>query len=101
MLVAALGLHGKFIAIFVFNVIDIIATLITTQNGFVEVNPVAAFLLQSPALFAVVKLAVCSIVLYWLYRNRQNRLANIASWFVFVMYGLLTAYYVIMFTIYL
>lgn len=86
-------MKARLIATAVFNVIDIIATLVTTQSGFVEVNPVAAFLLQSPVLFAAVKFAAGWFVVCWLWHNRAHRLARVASWIVFIMYGAIALYY--------
>ena len=86
-------MKSRLIATGVFNLLDTIATLVTTQNGFVEVNPVAAFLLQSPVLFAAVKFAAGLVVVCWLWHNRVHRLARVASWIVFIMYGLLALYY--------
>ena len=86
-------MKARLIAIYVFNLIDIIATLTTTQSGFVEINPVAALLLQSTVLFVEVKFAAGLLVVCWLWHNRSHRLARLASWIVFIMYGVVALYY--------
>jgi hypothetical protein len=91
----------RLIAIYAFNLIDIIATLITTHNGFEEANPAMALLLQSPVLFAVVKFVVASLVICWLWFRRQYKLANIATWIVFIMYGVLSLYYAVIFVMWI
>ena len=90
----------RLIATFAFNLIDIIATLVTTQSGFVEVNPVAAFLLNEPNVFLFVKFTLVTALLLYLWANRQNRLARVASWIAFGMYGALAVYYTIVFCVY-
>ena len=86
-------MKARLIAMAIFNIVDLFDTLIATQNGFVEVNPVAAFLLQSPALFEAVKFAAGWFVVCWLWHNRSHRLARLASWIVFIMYGVVALYY--------
>lgn len=90
-------MKARLIATAVFNIIDIIATLITTQNGFVEVNPVAALLLNEPNIFLFVKFTLVTALLLYLWVNRQHRLARVASWIAFSMYGLLALYYAVVF----
>ena len=90
-------MKARLIATAVFNIIDIIATLVTTQSGFVEVNPVAALLLNEPNVFAFVKFTIVTALLLYLWANRQHRLARVASWIAFSMYGLLALYYAVVF----
>ena len=85
----------RLIATFAFNLIDIIATLVTTQNGFVEVNPFMAVLLNEPNVFVFIKFTVVTALLLYLWANRQHRLARVASWGAFGMYGALAAYYAV------
>ena len=94
-------MKARLVAISVFNVIDIISTLITTHNGFIETNPIMALLLPSPVLFAVVKFVVASLVVCWLWIRRKHKRANIVSWIVFIMYGILSLYYAVIFFIWI
>ena len=90
-------MKARLIATAVFNIIDIIATLVTTQSGFVEVNPIAALLLNEPNVFVFVKFTVVTALLLYLWVNRQHRFARVASWIAFGMYGALVMYYAVVF----
>lgn len=87
----------RLILIFLFNVIDIIATLITTANGFIETNPIMALLLLNPALCVIIKLLLGGLVVWRLWQNRNNKYANIASWVIFIIYALVVLYYITIF----
>ena len=85
------------IVTFLFNIIDILITLIVTQRGFVELNPVTRILLYSPVAFAVVKITLVTLALWWLWRNRTERLARVASWVAFGIYSAVMAHYCIIY----
>lgn len=76
------------------NLIDTASTVILCcGHCFVEVNPVMAWLLRCPALFVAVKLIAMTAVVIWLWRNRGDKKANIASWIAAAVYGALSVYY--------
>ncbi|MBQ8331131.1 MAG: hypothetical protein IJX94_01360 [Clostridia bacterium] len=85
----------RLILLYVFNIIDTITTLYLTQIiGLEEANPVCRFLLSvGPVLFVVVKLAVVTFCCWDLWRLRDEKLAQIATWIPFTAYGLLVAYH--------
>jgi hypothetical protein len=58
---------------FIGNIIDAIATVILCGKGFVELNPVMAFLLQWTILFLIVKLTLGSGIVYHLSRQERDR----------------------------
>lgn len=90
----------RLIAIFLFNIIDTLITLYVTQRGYVELNPVVRILLYCPTAFAVVKISIVSLALWWLWRNRTERLARAASWCAFGIYSSVMVHYCITFLIY-
>lgn len=78
------------------NLIDTASTVILCcGHGFAEVNPIMARLLHIPALFVAVKLTAMTAVVIWLWRNRNDKKTNIASWIVAVVYGAIAIYYVV------
>ena len=83
----------RLIATFLFNLIDTVITLIVTQMGFVELNPVTRILLYCPPAFSVVKFTLVSLALWWLWKNRTERLARVASWWAFGIYAYVMAHY--------
>lgn len=84
-------------AVFLFNIIDTFITLYVTQRGFVELNPVTRILLYFPSVFAFVKITLVSLLLYLLWRKRAERLARVASWVAFGIYGAVMVHYCITF----
>lgn len=87
----------RLIATFIFNLIDTVITLIVTQRGFVELNPVTRILLYCPPAFAVVKCTLVSLALLYLWKHRTERLARVASWWAFGIYSAVMVHYVILF----
>lgn len=79
---------------YVGNLIDIIATLYFTSIGFVEINPIMAWLLQWPILFIAVKILVMTFYVILLWYARHEMMAVIASWFASLLYGGIAIYYV-------
>lgn len=82
---------------FIFNLLDTFITLHVTQRGYIELNPVTRILLYNPTLFAVVKISLVSLALWWLYRNRTERMARVASWCAFGIYCAVMVHYLILF----
>lgn len=85
----------RLILLSVFNTIDTFSTIYLVQAlGLEEANPVCRFLLGiSPVLFLAVKLVGFNLVLLYLWRVREHKLAQIGTWVAFVAYGLLVAYH--------
>jgi hypothetical protein len=82
-------------ATLVFNVIDVIFTLIVVLLGFaVEANPVMQRALDAgPLAFAVIKISVVSLGVLLLWRERRRPLAVAGSVGIFAAYGLLMMYH--------
>jgi hypothetical protein len=87
------------IVTFFFNLFDTIITLIVTQRGYIELNPVTRILLYNPTLFAVVKISLVSLALWWLYLHRNERLARVAIWCAFGIYCAVMVHYCITYLI--
>lgn len=82
------------------NLIDTASTVILCcWHGFAEVNPIMAWLLRCPVLFVAVKLTAMTSVGIWLWRNRNDKKATIASWIAATAYGSIAVYYAIVFGI--
>ena len=78
------------------NLIDTASTVtLCCGHGFAEVNPIMAWFLHIPVLFVAVKLTAMTAVCVWLWRNRNDKKANIASWIAAVVYGVIAIYYVV------
>lgn len=82
---------------FIFNLIDTFITLYVTQGGYVELNPVTRILLYSPFAFMLCKIILVSLALWWLWQNRTERLASVASWCAVGIYGAVMFHYLILF----
>ncbi len=85
----------RLILLSVFNTIDTFSTLYLVQAlGLEEANPVCRFLLGiSPVLFLAVKLVGFNLVLWYLWRLREHKLARVLTWIPFIAYALLVAYH--------
>lgn len=83
------------------NLIDLIATLYLVNDPVcVELNPISAFLLQFPPLFAAVKLIVPTVAVLLTWRFRERKLFQVASWALFVVYLFVAVYYACFFTLF-
>lgn len=82
------------------NIIDTVATLYLMDKGFIEVNPFMAALLQSPFIFALVKISIMTILVIRLWMCRESKRARIASWVAAGLFGGLSVYYGVIITIY-
>ena len=79
------------------NLIDTVATLHLTNLGYVEANPIMAWLLQWPLLFIAIKILAMTAVIILLWRDRHDKNTIIASWIASAVYGLIGIYYVFIF----
>lgn len=75
------------------NIIDLIATLYLTKQGFHEVNPFMRPLLDCPWLFAAVKLLAMTWMCLFLWKRREDRHALPIATFAAIVYGLIAVYY--------
>lgn len=82
------------------NLIDTAATLhlFFTVDG-EELNPITAWLLQCPPVFAVVKLVVMSSAVAFIWWKRDGWLCKIASWVLCVEYLAVAVYYMIVYAV--
>lgn len=78
---------------FLGNLIDTAATLYLLSLGYIEANPVMAWLLRWPAVFAGVKIGAMTAVLWWLWKRRGDRNAALAATVAAVVYGAVSVYY--------
>ena len=77
------------------NLIDLIATLYLTKQGFHEVNPFMRPLLGCPWLFAAVKLLAMTLVCLFLWKRREDRHALPLATIAAAVYGLIAVYYMV------
>lgn len=84
---------------FLGNLIDTAATLYLSSLGYIEANPVMARLLQWPALFALVKCCAMGYALRILWRSRAHQMAKVLAWVAAGVYGVISIYYGVFFTI--
>lgn len=81
------------------NLIDLIATLYLTKQGFHEVNPFMRPLLGCPWLFAAVKILAMTWVCLFLWKRKEDRHALPLATLTAVVYGLIAVYYVVWFIV--
>lgn len=81
------------------NLIDMVSTLCLYGLGYTELNPIMAPLLRFPAVFAVVKLFAMGCALHILWRNRAHQMAKVLAWVAAGVYGVISIYYGVFFTI--
>lgn len=86
---------------FLGNLIDTAATLYLSSLGYIEANPVMAWLLQWPAVFAGVKIGAMTAVVWWLWKRRGDRNATLAATVAAMVYGAVSVYYIVFFTAWL
>lgn len=79
------------------NLIDMVATLILVAHGYHEANPIMRPLLNYPILFVAVKLGLMAALLCYLWRERESKLAVIASWIAAMIYTSISIYYGVFF----
>ena len=85
----------RLVIAYVGNIIDTIATLHLTEQGFYEVNPFMRPLLDCPWLFVAVKLLAMTWVCLFLWKRREDRHALPLATFAAVVYGLIAVYYMV------
>ena len=81
------------------NLVDTVATVYLTKMGHLEANPVMRWLLQIPGVFVVVKIVVMTALLLWLWYRREDKHATPLAAVAAVVYGLISAYYLVFFTV--
>ena len=82
------------------NIIDAVATFILTQYfGFLEINPIMAWLLQWPVLAVVSKVIVVTCILLFAYYTKRQRYMDIFATFAALLYGSMGIYYIVFFTV--
>lgn len=86
---------------FLGNLIDTAATLYLSSLGYIEANPVMAWLLRWPAAFVGVKIGAMTAVVWWLWKRRGDRNAALAATVAAAIYGAVSVYYIVFFTAWL
>jgi hypothetical protein len=90
----------RLIIAWVCNLVDTAATLdLIRQYVDWEINPISAWLLQWPPVFAAVKLVVMSIAVAFCWWQRNWRLCKAASWVLCVEYLAVAVYYMIVYAV--
>lgn len=85
----------RLIIAWVGNLIDTVATMYLYSKGdWYEVNPFSRMLLQNPLLFAVVKLAVMTIAVSFIWQKPEWCVSKFFSWFLCIEYLLVALYYI-------
>lgn len=77
------------------NLIDIMATLTLTEQGFYELNPIMRPLLDHPGLFVNVKIVAMTGVCLFLWKRRTDKHAMPIALFAAIVYGAIAVYYTI------
>jgi len=79
------------------SIIDCLYTISAVSYGLGEVNPIMDAIIQTP-LFPLIKLFIIPIALLWLWTIRDkwqhNGLINLGLWTLFVFYGALTVWHI-------
>lgn len=81
------------------NLVDAVATVYLTRLGYLEANPVMRWLLQTPEVFVMVKILVMTALLLWFWHRREDRHAMPLAAVAAVVYGLISTYYLVFFTV--
>lgn len=77
------------------NLIDIMATLTLTEQGFYELNPFMRPLLDHPGLFVTVKMVAMTGVCLFLWKRRTDKHALPLAIFAAIVYGSIAIYYMV------
>lgn len=73
------------------NVFDLVCTLLAVSGGgFTELNPIVERHLASPAVVAAFKLGVVAAAVALLISLRRHRVTQVATWWVCVVYAIVT-----------
>lgn len=99
--VSGQSIKALLLTAFLGNLIDTAATLYLSSLGYIEANPVMAWLLQWPAVFAEVKIGAMTAAVWWLWKRRGDRYAALAATVAAVVYGAVSVYYIVFFTAWL
>lgn len=86
----------KFIAIYVLNIIDLIATmqLVNCFGTNVEGNLYGKWLINNNCVYFI-KIVVVALALFILYKFRKNKLASISTNILLIIYSLLAIYHIV------
>lgn len=91
-----MSIKSKLIIAGIGNLIDTISTLIVVNYyGFIETNPVMAWLLQYPLAFIAVKILTVTGVLGFIWRTRTDKHANIMATIVAIVFSCIAVYYLV------
>ena len=94
-------METRLIFTWVCNLADTVSTLYLFGCGYTEVNPVMAWLLRWPAVFAGVKIGAMTAVVWWLWKRRGDPNAALAATAAAMVYGAVSVYYIVFFTAWL
>ena len=92
------------LAILLFNIallsiIDYLFTIRAVSRGLKEFNPVMDPILHTP-LFPLIKVVFVPLALLWAWLNhdrwQHNRLINLGIWILFLVYGVLTVWHILL-----
>ena len=81
------------------NLVDAAATVYLSRMGYLEANPVMRWFLQMLGVFVAVKIVVMTALLSWLWHRREDRHAMPLAATAAVVYGLISVYYLVFFTV--
>lgn len=91
-----MSIKSKLIIAFLGNLIDTISTLIVVNYyGFIETNPVMAWLLQYPPAFIAVKILSVTGVLVFIWHTKTDKHANIMATVVATVFSCIAVYYLV------
>ena len=86
----------KYIIIYFLNIFDYICTRYQVDRYGIEVeaNPLMRWLMQDPHIFLSIKVTLVNILLLFIYDHREERVAEIGTWLLLIVYGALALYHI-------
>lgn len=87
----------RLIIVYLLNIFDLAATWywVSKYGMDFELNPIGRILLSNSPAAVIVKVGLVGICLFYIYENKENKLAKIASWFLLFFFVALTIYHVV------
>ena len=84
-----------YITIYLLNIFDLLCTtyLVSKYGIEIEQNPIGKFILTSVDAVILFKVLIPAAALVQLWKYREHKLAQVASWLLLVVFALLTLYH--------
>jgi len=90
-------MKSRLIVIYILSIVDLAFKLYLTHRfGDIEANPVGKLLLKDTLLAILYKVFVVGIALILLYHYRDNKLSQVMSWILLVVFICLVIYHIVL-----